>query len=416
MPEEPALITLGCRLNIYESEVMRRHLAQAELRDIVVINSCAVTGQAEKQTRQAIRKARRARPSACVVVTGCAAQIHPQAYAAMPEVDHVLGNDVKMDLATWQNLRERRVHISALAQEALPPMPLVQGFEGMTRAFVQVQNGCDHRCSFCLVPKGRGASRSVPLESLIAQGALLCDQGYPEITLTGVDICAYGKDLSGSPTLGGMIRALLKAVPSLKRLRLSSLNPAAIDEDLWALAGEELRLMPHWHLSVQSGDDKILRRMARRHKRDDVIKLCQRARALRPDMVFGADLIAGFAGETDQMHAQTMALVKEAGLTWLHVFPFSARAGTAAARMGGQVENAVRKARAQDLRNLSTRAVKLHLEQLIGQELAVHVEQPYLGRAPSFAEVLFDSPQKVGDVVQARGYERKGIQMKATVL
>lgn len=416
MPNEADIITFGCRLNLYESEAIRKLAAQAGLGDLVVVNSCAVTAEAERQTRQAIRKARRERPGATIVVTGCAAQIDPAKYAAMPEVDFVLGNEAKMKAETYETIARgdgrKTIHArTEIMRRAVAPV--VSSFSGgLTRGFVEAQNGCDHACTYCVIPQGRGPSRSVPLENIVAQTRALLAQGYPEIALTGVDITSYGGDLEGTPRLGRMMRALLDRVPELKRLRLSSIDPSEVDEDLWHLIENEPRLMPHAHLSLQSGDDMVLKRMKRRHRCADVRALIARARAARPDIVFGADLIAGFPTEDEEMFARTCAFVQETGLTWLHVFPYSARKGTPAARMP-QVPKGVRKERAALLRGLGEKAAALHIESLIGKTMEVHVEQPRLARAPSFAEVKLLMPGKVGDVIPVRGVGREGLALVA---
>ena len=329
----PEVVTLGCRLNACESEIVRDRARAAGLTDAVIVNSCAVTAEAERQTRQAIRRARRRNPEATLVVTGCAAQIDPARYAAMPEVDRVLGNREKLEAARFAPEAGPRVavgDIMAARENAGHP---VAGPEGRARAFVQVQNGCDHRCTFCVIPFGRGPSRSVPPGRIIRQLRALVENGYREAVLTGVDLGHYGRDLPGRPSLGETARRLLAAVPALERLRLSSIDPVEVDPALERLFAEEPRLMPHLHLSVQAGDDLVLKRMKRRHRRADVLALCRRLRALRPEIAFGADLIAGFPTETPAMFENTRRLVAEAGLVWLHVFPYSARAGTPAARM-----------------------------------------------------------------------------------
>ncbi|NBB82392.1 MAG: tRNA (N(6)-L-threonylcarbamoyladenosine(37)-C(2))-methylthiotransferase MtaB, partial [Alphaproteobacteria bacterium] len=349
---EPEVVTFGCRLNAYESEVIRGHARAAGRRDLVVVNTCAVTAEAERQARQAIRRLRRDRPAAEIVVTGCAAQIAPDRWAGMAEIDRVLGNDEKLRAETWDPAGGAdRVAVADIMAVRETAGHLVEGFDGRARAFLQVQNGCDHRCTFCIIPYGRGPSRSVPIGEIVAQARALVDRGYREIVLTGVDITSYGPDLPGRPTLGQMIRRLLSLVPELPRLRLSSLDPVEIDADLWRLIAEEPRLMPHLHLSLQAGDDLVLKRMKRRHLAADAVALCDRARVLRPDIVFGADLIAGFPTETDAMVETTLQTVAACGLTWLHVFPYSERAGTPAARMP-PVPKAVRKARAARLRAL----------------------------------------------------------------
>jgi threonylcarbamoyladenosine tRNA methylthiotransferase MtaB len=295
-----------------------------------------------------------------------------------------------------------------IEQATEAPSPLVSGFAGgLTRGFVQVQNGCDHACTYCVIPQGRGRSRSVPLETISVQTRLLLEKGYPEIALTGVDITSYGSDLLGQPSLGLMVKRLLMQVPELRRLRLSSLDPMEIDEDLWKLIESEPRLMPQLHLSLQAGDDMVLKRMKRRHTRRDIENLVSRARAARPDMVFGADVIAGFPTETDEMFENTYRLLEELDFTWLHVFPYSARKGTSAAKMP-QVRVAVRKARAARLRGLGEKAVHRHIDGLVGQKIEVHVEQPFLGRTPSFAEVALLSPEEVGSVIRVEGLRREG--------
>ena len=347
----PEIITFGCRLNSYESELMRGHATAAGLGDdVVIVHTCAVTAEAERQARQAIRRARREHPGARILVTGCSAQIEPARYAAMAEVDQVIGNDAKLQPALWRSLADRsseraRVVVDDIMALRETAHHLVDGLDGRTRAFVQVQNGCDHRCTFCIIPHGRGPSRSVPAGEVVAQTRHLVYGGYLEIVLTGVDLTSYGKDLPGQPTLGQLVRRLLKLVPGLPRLRLSSVDPAEVDPDLLALLADEPRLMPHVHLSVQSGDPLVLKRMKRRHSRDDVLELCARLRRERPEIAFGADLIAGFPTETDEMFERTLALIDEADLTYLHVFPYSPRERTPAARMP-QLPAGVRRERA----------------------------------------------------------------------
>ena len=400
----PEILTFGCRLNAYESEVMRGHARDAGLDDLVIVNTCAVTAEAERQARQAIRRARRKRPDARIVVTGCAAQIDPARYAAMPEVDRVLGNDEKMAASSWSEAAlapgGERVRVNDIMSVDETAGHLVEGFEGRARAFIQVQNGCDHRCTFCIIPYGRGNSRSVPIGEIVAQTRKLVESGYAEVVLSGVDITSYGPDLPGRPTLGQMARRLLAQVPELPRLRLSSLDPVEIDEDLWRLIAEESRLMPHLHLSLQAGDDMILKRMKRRHLRADAIALCDRARALRPGIVFGADLIAGFPTETEAMFENTLRAVEDCGLTFLHVFPYSERPGTPAARMPA-VPVPVRKERAARLRASGERAVTEYLSEQVGRSATVLMEQGTLGRTEHFAPVSFDNPQTPGKLVRA---------------
>lgn len=408
----PAVITFGCRLNTYESEVMRQHAAAAGIENAVIINTCAVTGEAVRQARQAIRKVRRARPEARIIVAGCAAQIHPEQFLAMPEVDYVIGNTGKIMPTTFRDLDGARDHVRAIQEERVAaPLP-VQGFEGKARAFVQVQNGCDNRCTFCVIPFGRGPSRSVPVEAIVEQVRTLAGNGYCEMTLTGVDIASYGADLPEPLTPGRMVRRVLDAVPGLTRLRLSSLDPAAIDDDVWRLIADEPRLMPHLHLSVQAGDAMVLKRMKRRHTPEDVLRLCARARRLRPDVVFGADLIAGFPTESDAMFANTMQLIDACGFTFLHVFPYSARKGTPAARMP-QVPGAVRRERAAALRARGEQRLVRHLDSLTGKCLDVLAEKPELGRTPSFAEVRLLFTATPGEVVTVRCVGREGTQAVA---
>ena len=323
---EPEVITLGCRLNTYESEVMRRHARAAGLDDAIIVNTCAVTGEAVRQAAQTVRRLRRERPDARIIVTGCAAQIDPERFADMPEVDHVVGNTEKMKsetflgLSTAENVRVQVNDIMSVRETALH---IIDGVRSHTRAYVQIQNGCDHRCTFCIIPFGRGPSRSVAAGEVVTQVRKLVERGYAEIVLTGVDITSYGRDLPGSPTLGKLVRQVLKHVPELARLRLSSIDQVEADADLMIALGEEERLMPHLHLSLQAGDDLTLKRMKRRHLRSDAIAFCKRARALRPDIVFGADLIAGFPTETDDMFENSHSIVDQCGLTYLHVFPFA---------------------------------------------------------------------------------------------
>ncbi|MBN9353642.1 MAG: tRNA (N(6)-L-threonylcarbamoyladenosine(37)-C(2))-methylthiotransferase MtaB, partial [Hyphomicrobium denitrificans] len=332
---EPEVITLGCRLNAYESEVMRRHAQDAGLDDAIIVNTCAVTGEAVRQASQTIRRLRRDRPNARIIVTGCAAQTEAQRFADMPEVDHVVGNGEKMLAETFAGLSiasSARVQVNDIMAVREQASHMIEGFGSRTRAYVAIQNGCDHRCTFCIIPFGRGPSRSVPAGEVVTQVRRLVANGYAEIVLTGVDITSYGRDLPGVATLGKLVRQVLKHVPDLARLRLSSIDQVEADEDLMIALGEEERLMPHLHLSMQAGDDMTLKRMKRRHSRADAIAFCERARALRPDVVFGADLIAGFPTETDAMFENSLKIVDECGLTYLHVFPFSPRRGTPAAR------------------------------------------------------------------------------------
>jgi len=396
----PQVQTFGCRLNVYESEVMKTHAKDAGMEDAIIFNTCAVTAEAERQARQAIRKARRENPTAKIIVTGCSAQIKPESYADMPEVDQVIGNDLKLKASTWTGEQQaQKVIVNDIMSVRETAGHLLEGFEGHARAFIQVQNGCDHRCTFCIIPYGRGNSRSVTIDDIIAQVQKLVEQGYNEIVLSGVDVTSYGKDLPGEPTLGYMMKQIFAQVPEMPRLRLSSLDPVEIDEDLWELIATEKRLMPHLHLSVQAGDDMILKRMKRRHLRQDVIDVCRRARALRPDMVFGADIIAGFPTETDEMFENSLKLVEECDLTFLHVFPYSPRVGTPAAKMP-QVDVAIRKERAAKLRALGEVQLSRFLMRHASGMAQIVVEQGNIGRTEHFAEVMIDNKMPLGSLVK----------------
>ena len=388
------IITFGCRLNAYESEVMRKHAADADLEGAVIVNTCAVTQESVRQARQAIRKARREHPEAKIVVTGCAAQIDPAHFAAMEEVDHIIGNHEKTEAATFRGLGcgdTERVKVNDIMSVKGTAGHLIEGFGGQTRAYVQVQNGCDHRCTFCIIPYGRGPSRSVPAGEVVAQVRTLVANGYAEIVLTGVDITAYGADLPGEMTLGKLVTKLLKLVPELTRLRLSSIDSVEVDDALLKAIAEEERLMPHLHLSLQAGDDLTLKRMKRRHFRADAVSFCEQVRRLRPDMVFGADLIAGFPTESDAMFAGSLSLVDDCGLTFLHVFPFSARPGTPAARMR-QLHGAVIAERAAALRKRGVAALRRHLENAKGRHIQVLMESVGRGRAGDFTPVAIEAP------------------------
>jgi threonylcarbamoyladenosine tRNA methylthiotransferase MtaB len=402
------VITFGCRLNALESEVMRREAEAQGLDDLIIVHTCAVTAEAERQARQAIRRARRERPEARILVTGCSAQIEPARYAAMAEVDQVVGNTEKLRPALWQSLARReaapaRVLVDDVMAADETAGHLVDGLAGRSRAFLQVQNGCDHRCTFCIIPYGRGPSRSVPVGAVVRQARHLVEAGHLEIVLTGVDLTSYGKDLPGEPTLGQLARRLLRLVPELERLRLSSIDPAELDPDLLELVAGEPRLMPHLHLSVQAGDDLTLKRMKRRHRRAGVVRLTERLRDLRPGIAFGADLIAGFPTETEAMFANTLALVEDAGLDYLHVFPYSARAATPAARMP-QVPRPVRRERAARLRAAGERRLERLLQQQVGRPAKVLVEGGGRGRTEAFAPFRFSADvPPVGRVVAAVG-------------
>ncbi|MFO1037495.1 MAG: tRNA (N(6)-L-threonylcarbamoyladenosine(37)-C(2))-methylthiotransferase MtaB [Geminicoccaceae bacterium] len=390
--DEPQIVTFGCRLNLVESEVIRRHAVAAGLRDAVVVHTCAVTAEAERQARQAIRRARREHPEARIVVTGCSAQIASGAYAALPEVDHVVGNAEKLRAETWAALAGTapRVEVGDIMALRETASHLVDGFDGRTRAFVQVQQGCDHRCTFCIIPFGRGPSRSLPPAEIVGQVRTLVANGYREVVLTGVDLTSFGRDLDGTPLLGRLVRTILREVPELPRLRISSIDPAEVDDDLEAAMAEETRLMPHLHLSLQAGDDMVLKRMKRRHLRADAIGLARRLRAVRPDLALGADIIAGFPTETEDMFQRSLDIIEEAGLGFLHVFPFSARPGTPAARMP-QVPKEVRKERAARLRAKGEEALERFLARQLGQRQQVLVEKGGRGHTEHFA--LFRFPE-----------------------
>lgn len=396
---EPQIVTFGCRLNTYESEVMRAHAKKAGLEDVIIFNTCAVTAEAERQARQAIRRARRENPDARIIVTGCAAQIDPQKYAQIEGVDQVIGNDLKLKPESWGAPPEEKVLVNDILSVRETAAHLVEGFEGRARAFVQVQNGCDHRCTFCIIPYGRGPSRSVPIGAIAEQIRKLVESGYREIVMTGVDITSYGPDLPGAPTLGQMIRRVLALVPDLPRLRLSSLDPVEIDKDLWRLIAEEPRLMPHLHLSLQAGDDMILKRMKRRHLRADVLAACERARRYRPDIAFGADIIAGFPTETEEMFSNTLNLVEECALDFLHVFPFSARKGTPAARMP-QIDPSTVQERAARLRHLGRKRLQKFLKHHLNKEAKVIVEKENISRTEHFALARLDRAPPPGSLAQ----------------
>ncbi|HJN03887.1 MAG TPA: tRNA (N(6)-L-threonylcarbamoyladenosine(37)-C(2))-methylthiotransferase MtaB [Alphaproteobacteria bacterium] len=396
-----AVLTFGCRLNACESEVLRRNARAAGVEDSVIVNTCAVTAEAERQARQAIRRARRVRPHARIVVTGCAAQISPERYAAMPEVDWVIGNSEKLDPGIFGTEAVEAVRVNDIFSVRDTAPHLIEGFEGRTRAFLQVQNGCDHRCTFCVIPFGRGNSRSVPAGAVLAQARALAEAGYRELVLTGVDLSAWGGDLPGRPGLARLVRALLDGVPEIVRLRFSSIDVAEVDGELLALVVGKSRIMPHLHLSLQSGDDMILKRMKRRHSREDAIGLCARLRAARPGFAFGADLIAGFPTETEAMFANTLDLVEACGLTHLHVFPYSPRPGTPAERMP-QVPRAEIKRRAAELRARGEAAKSDRMAAGVGTTVQVLVEQGQEGRTEDYFETVLERPCEAGQIVAAR--------------
>lgn len=412
------VVTLGCRLNTHESEVIRARATEAGLSDAVIVNTCAVTAEAVRQSRQTVRKLRRANPDAKIIVTGCAAQIEPERFASMPEADLVIGNQEKLEAKSYAAdflAAAPRVVVNDIASITETAPHFVTGISGRTRAVLQVQNGCDHRCTFCIIPYGRGPSRSAGLGAIVAEARQLCSAGYREIVLSGVDLTAYGDGLPGNVTLGTLVAALLKHVPELVRLRLSSIDPGEIDELLLALIGSEDRLMPHFHLSAQSGDNLILKRMKRRHSREDAIRFCREVRRRRPESAFGADLIAGFPTESEAMFENTLQLVDDAGLSYLHVFPFSARKGTPAAKMP-QLDRAIVKERAFRLRKKGDEALARRLNCLIGSEQELVVEEAGIGRTPCYARVQFDGGVLPGTILRAVMTGSDGRILRARVL
>ena len=414
----PIFSTMGCRLNAYETEAMKELAEQAGLQNAVVVNTCAVTAEAVRKARQDIRKLRKAHPDARLIVTGCAAQTEPETFNAMPEVDAVIGNTEKMQGATWQGMaadfigETETVQVDDIMSVTETAGHLIDGFGTRSRAYVQVQNGCDHRCTFCIIPYGRGNSRSVPAGVVVDQIKRLVEKGFNEVVLTGVELTSWGADLPATPKLGDLVMRILRLVPDLPRLRISSIDSIEVDENLMQAIATEPRLMPHLHLSLQHGDDMILKRMKRRHLRDDAIRFAREARALRPDMTFGADIIAGFPTETEAMFENSIKLVEECDLTWLHVFPYSARPGTPAARMPA-VNGAAIKTRAARLRAAGERQVQRHLEAQVGQTHDVLMENPHMGRTAQFTEVSFAAPQVEGDIVRTEITGTSGTQLTA---
>jgi threonylcarbamoyladenosine tRNA methylthiotransferase MtaB len=414
----PVFHTLGCRLNAYETEAMRELSAAAGVEDAVVVNTCAVTAEAVRKARQEIRKLRRAHPSAKLIVTGCAAQTEPETFRDMAEVDLVIGNTEKMRADTWTGLAAdfigdtEKVQVDDIMSVTETAGHLIDGFGTRSRAYVQVQNGCDHRCTFCIIPYGRGNSRSVPAGVVVDQIKRLVDRGYNEVVLTGVDLTSWGGDLPGTPRLGDLVMRILRLVPDLPRLRISSIDSIEADDNLMLAIANESRLMPHLHLSLQHGHDLILKRMKRRHLRDDAIAFCTEARRLRPDMTFGADIIAGFPTETEDHFDASLRLVEECDLTWLHVFPYSPRNGTPAARMPA-VDSPTIKDRAKRLRAAGELAVTRHLSAQVGRTHSVLMENPRMGRTAQFAEVTFDIDQPEGQIVEARIMAQRDGQLQA---
>ena len=414
----PKFTTLGCRLNAYETEAMKDLAAQAGLENAVVVNTCAVTAEAVRKARQEIRKLRRDNPDAKLIVTGCAAQTEPETFAKMAEVDAVIGNTEKMTPDIWKGLaadfigETEAVQVNDIMSVTETAQHLIDGFGTRSRAYVQVQNGCDHRCTFCIIPYGRGNSRSVPAGVIVDQIKRLVDKGFNEVVLTGVDLTSWGADLPAQPKLGDLVMRILKLVPDLPRLRISSIDSIEVDENLMQAIATEPRLMPHLHLSLQHGDDLILKRMKRRHLRDDAIRFAEEARKLRPDMTFGADIIAGFPTETEAHFENSLKLVDECALTWLHVFPYSPREGTPAARMP-QVDGRAIKDRAARLRAAGEAAVSRHLSAQQGRTHSVLMEAPDMGRTEQFTEVRFAAEQPVGQIVRAIITGRDGHQLVA---
>ena len=400
------VLTFGCRLNSYESEVMKQKADEAGLENAILVNSCAVTAEAVRQARQQIRRAKRENPDARIIVTGCAAQTEAERFAAMDEVDLVLGNEDKLKAASYRSVPdfglppEEKIRVNDIMSVRETAPHLIEGLEGRARAFVQIQNGCDHRCTFCIIPFGRGNSRSVPMGPIVEQIKKLVDNGYREVVLTGVDITSFGADLPGAPKLGGLVKVILKHVPDLERLRISSIDSIEADPDLMEMIATEPRLMPHLHLSLQSGDNMILKRMKRRHDREHTIRFCEEVRALRPDIVFGADIIVGFPTETEEMFQRSLDIVSECGLTHLHVFPYSARQGTPAARMP-QLPGPLIRERAARLRAVGEAALQSHLSAQVGRQPSILVERNGLGRTEQFTltEIAIGEP---GDIVAAR--------------
>lgn len=403
----PVFSNHGCRLNAYETEAMKDLATSAGVENAIIVNTCAVTTEAVRKAKQDIRKQRRANPDAQIIVTGCAAQIEPATFSAMEEVNVVLGNTEKMDPATWVGLapdligKTEAVQVNDIMSVTDTAGHLIDGFGTRSRAYVQVQNGCDHRCTFCIIPYGRGNSRSVPAGVVVDQIKRLVDRGYNEVVLTGVDLTSWGADLPAAPKLGDLVMRILKLIPDLPRLRISSIDSIEVDENLMQAIATEQRLMPHLHLSLQHGDDMILKRMKRRHLRDDAIAFCEQASKLRPDMTYGADIIAGFPTETDTMFANSLKLVDDCNLTWLHVFPYSARQGTPAARMPA-VNGTIIKSRAAQLRAAGDIRVQSHLAAQIGKTHNVLMENAHMGRTEQFTEVQFDTAQPESQIIRTQ--------------
>jgi len=405
------IVTFGCRLNSYESEVMRRHAEEAGLENMIIVNTCAVTAEATRQARQSIRRMKRERPDTPIIVTGCAAQIDPGQFSQMTEVTQVLGNQEKLEAKSFSGLdltNAARVQVNDIFSVKETAGHLIDGFGERARAFVQIQNGCNHRCTFCIIPYGRGNSRSVPMGETIDQIKRLVARGFHEVVLTGVDITSYGEDLPGTPTLGSLVQKILKLVPDLSRLRISSIDSIEVDEPLYDAIIGDTRLMPHLHLSLQAGDNMVLKRMKRRHMREDAITFCKRVSKARPEMVYGADIIAGFPTETDAMFENSLKLIKECDLTWLHVFPYSEREGTPAARMPS-VPKSIRKERANLLRSAGEKQIQKLFERSVDQPAKLLIERVREdtpdgkkvghGHTEQFIPVIVETDKKAGDIV-----------------
>ena len=413
--QKAKVITFGCRLNTYESEIIKNHAINAGLDDTVVFNTCAVTAEATRQAKQAIRRTRRENPNVKIIVTGCAAQVDPAQFSQMDEIDQILGNEEKLTAHSYQDFgvsKSERVNVNDIMAVKKTAPQLIEGYEERSRAFVQVQNGCDHRCTFCIIPFGRGNSRSVPVGEVITQIRELVENGYQEIIITGVDITSYGPDLPGSPTLGTLCQKILKNVPDLKRLRLSSIDSIEIDKALFDVITTDERMMPHLHLSLQAGDNMILKRMKRRHTREDSIEFCQKVLKARPDVVFGADIIAGFPTETEEMFQNSLRIVEDCNLTYLHVFPYSEREGTPAAKMP-QLDKKVRKERAARLRALGQQKFNQLLKSHIGKQVSILIEKSLnkedaaIGHTEHFAPAKISGNHPIGHIAKASvtGYQ-----------
>ena len=413
MDKNHEVITFGCRLNSYESEIIRNNLAKSHLTNAVVINTCAVTKEAEKQARQVIRKIKRQDPSKTIIVTGCAAQNTPEMFASMSEVSKVLGNQEKLSSSNYF-IDNERIAVNDIMSVKETANHLVTSFEGKARAFIQVQNGCDHRCTFCMIPYGRGNSRSVPIGVIAQQIRLLLAENYQEIVFTGVDVTAYGADLPGKPSFAQMIRRIFSLIPNLQRLRLSSIDVAEIDDELFSLFAHNPKIMPHFHISLQAGDNMILKRMKRRHNREQIVEFCNKLRALRPEVSFGADIIAGFPTETDEMFENTRRLISEAGLQYLHVFPYSEREGTPAARMP-QVPKQIRKERAAILRAEGIQELHKFFAQNVGKDVNVLVEKNNMAHTENFIPVKLEGEYDMGQIIKAKLYSFEAEYMIARV-